>query len=211
MSRRLILASASPRRRELLALLGLPFEVVPSAVEEDSQPPVSPPEFARALAKEKALDVWRRRSKEPGLMVLGADTIVVADRPGVPTILNKPTDEDDARRMLAWLSGTTHTVYTGLALVQTEAVRSDGEIETEVVGTRVTFRELTPSMIDAYVATGEPFDKAGAYGVQERAAPFVEAVHGDYFNVVGLPVCTVARMLERIGIEWWRGPEALEK
>jgi len=211
MAMRLILASASPRRRELLARLGLPFEVVPSEISEEISGPVEPERIVRELAREKADDVWRRDPE--GTLVLGADTIVVTDQPGLPTILGKPTDAGEARRMLGLLSGTTHTVYTGMALMRTtsesEALEI-GEAITEVVDTQVTFRKLTPAMIDAYVATGEPFDKAGAYGIQGYASVFVEAVHGDYYNVVGLPLQTVGRLLERAGIEWWRGKDALE-
>jgi len=198
MPKRLVLASASPRRRELLALLGLPFEVQPSVVEEAVPSDVSPHVLAETLARDKARDVLRtvlNASGEEDVLVLGADTIVVTDRPGAPTVLGKPQDAEDARRMLCWLSGTTHSVCTGVALGRSER-NSEGEcVRSEVVTTRVAFHELTPAMIDAYVATGEPFDKAGAYGIQEGAAPFIEAVYGDYFNVVGLPLEVVRKIL----------------
>ena len=116
--------------------------------------------------------------------------------------------------MLALLSGTTHTVLTGVAIAVRHAqpdIQDFNEfVRKDVVETQVQFRELTSQMIDWYVATGEPFDKAGGYGIQGHASAFVEAVYGDYFNVVGLPIATVAKMLEEIGIEWWRGPSALE-
>lgn len=224
MPTRLILASASPRRRELLALLGLPFEVVPSLVPEDETQDLPPHVLVETLAREKALDVWHQQPDKEDLLVLGADTVVVApasrsnagacsptDRPSKPTVLGKPRTTEEARQILQVLSGKTHTVYTGLALVWANPKYYGADIQSEVVETRVVFRELTPALIDAYIATGEPFDKAGAYGIQGRAAAFVEAVYGDYFNVVGLPVQTVARMLERLGIEWWRGAEALDK
>lgn len=209
MPRRLILASASPRRRELLSLLGVPFDVMPGEVdEEDFDPATDPPALARRLAIEKAQQILQRLW-DPDLLVLGADTIVVAESQGAATILNKPQDAADARRMLSLLSGCMHTVYTGVALVGRDARGNPLPEIAEVAGTQVTFRQLSTAMIDAYIATGEPFDKAGAYGIQDRAAPFVEAVHGDYFNVVGLPVKTVARMLERLGVAWWRGAQAL--
>lgn len=209
MPRRLILASASPRRRELLSLLGVPFDVIPGEVDEDDfDPATDPPALARRLAVEKASHILQRL-QDTDLLVLGADTIVVAETQGATTILNKPQDAADARRMLSLLSGDTHTVYTGVALVGRDAAGKTLPGIAEVTGTQVTFRELSAAMIDAYIATGEPFDKAGAYGIQERAAPFVEAIHGDYFNVVGLPVKTVARMLERLGVAWWRGADAL--
>jgi septum formation protein len=205
--RRLILASASPRRRELLALLGLPFEVRAADIDEtppdDREPEVVAMELAEAKARAcvAGLDAEARR----GALVLGADTIVVIGE----TILGKPTSPDDARRMLAMLSGATHRVITGMALARTMDAGTD-EVARDAVVTEVTFRSLTAAMIDAYLATGEPFDKAGAYGIQERAAPFVEDIRGDYFNVVGLPVQRVARLLEQAGVEWWRGPAALE-
>lgn len=192
---RLILASASPRRRELLALLGLPFEVVPSQAQENDTAALMPVPLVRALAAAKASDVLER-IREAEALVLGADTIVVAEVGGAPVILNKPLDAADARRMLSLLSGTTHTVYTGLCLCFRRAGPGEKgdfwtEVRQEVVATEVRFRALTPALIDAYIATGEPFDKAGAYGVQGYAASFVEAVYGDYFNVVGLPLeCT---------------------
>jgi septum formation protein len=221
MSKRLILASASPRRRELLALLGLPFEVVPGDIDEIGPFDLTPRRLAEQLALEKARQVsdrlfggdWRWVDRENPI-VIGADTLVVSERTDPPAILGKPADADEARRMLNLLSGSTHDVYTGLAVVwqywPDEADGFDMVERTEVVDTQVQFRELTPAMIDAYIATGEPFDKAGAYGIQGHAAAFVEAIYGDYFNVVGLPVQTVGRMLERIGIEWWRGEKALD-
>lgn len=195
---RLVLASASPRRRELLALLGLPFETVPSRYIEPDPPeyPISVSRFVRELATAKALEVAAR---VPADFVLGADTTVTVsdDDLGVP--LAKPVDTADAHRMLRLLSGATHSVYTAVALVQPEGMKC----ETAVVRTRVTFRDMSEEQIQAYVASGEPFDKAGAYGAQGRAAPFIAGFDGDFFNVVGLPLCTVATMLERHGVDWW--------
>lgn len=193
----LILASASPRRRELLALFGLPFTVEPSRFEEPP-PPVEPTrlsDLVTGLAASKAGEVAARM---PDSLVLGADTLVAPDAEvGVP--LGKPTDADDARRMLRLLSGRTHRVYTGVALIK------GGQspipiLHTEM--TRVRFRPLTAAMIEGYLATGEPFDKAGAYGAQGCAAPFIEGIEGDFFNVVGLPLCALGRLLEQVGVDW---------
>jgi septum formation protein len=209
MSNRLILASASPRRRELLALLGAPFEVHASRVEEDWSAGSDPREFAVHLAREKALDVWRREVSAGRRFVLGADTVVVVETARGPEPLNKPGGREDAERMLRLLSGITHTVYTGLALAVSAPASPEPVVTEAVVGTAVTFRKLTHEMIHAYLLTGEPYDKAGGYGIQGRASPFVERIEGDYFNVVGLPVHTVGRMLEAAGVEWWRGRDAL--
>jgi septum formation protein len=188
---RLILASASPRRQELLGLLALPFEVIPSEVDEaalvrELGEQLLPAEMARRLAELKAADVAARH---PDALVLGADTIVVLG----DAILGKPVSPDDARRMLALLSGRTHQVITGIAL-------RGGVSVSDAVSTGVTFRELTSREIDAYVATGEPMDKAGAYALQGRAAVLIEGIHGDYTNVVGLPVPRLAILLRRYGI-----------
>jgi septum formation protein len=209
MPKRLILASSSPRRKELLAQLGVPFEVIPSQVMEEETQNLPPPNLALTLARVKALEVWHRHPEKKDILVLGADTIVVTNQFGTPTVLNKPDNAEEARRMLQMLSGSMHSVYTGLALVREDSANYAAEVLSEVVETRVVFRELPPVLIEAYIATGEPFDKAGAYGIQGRAAAFVEAIYGDYFNVVGLPVQAVARLLEIWGIEWWRGAEAL--
>ncbi|WP_075163444.1 Maf family protein [Chthonomonas calidirosea] len=199
---KIILASASPRRRELVALLRLPFEVVPSHYQEPSPPtsPVSLPRFVVELATAKAHEVAHRI--EEGL-VLGADTEVSLEGDvGLP--LGKPATPQEATSMLHALSGRTHYVYTGLALVPV-VDGSPQEPLQEVVCTRVRFRELSDDMIAAYIATSEPFDKAGAYGAQGYAAPYIEAIDGDFFNVVGLPLCTLGHMLERLGVAWWRG------
>lgn len=213
MPKRLILASASPRRRELLSLLRLPFEVMVSDVEEEDLLDEPPRAVAETLARRKTDAVVAQLSNSPGICVIGADTVVAVEA-GSTTSLAKPRDADEARFMLRMLSGRTHTVYTGVALSWRPPLMghvSPGGCYTSsrLVDTQVTFRELTDGMIDAYIATGEPFDKAGAYGIQGFASAFVEAVCGDYFNVVGLPVATVGKMLEEAGIQWWRGPEAL--
>lgn len=183
-SGKIILASASPRRRELLALLVPEFSVVPSLAEEHIAPDTPPHEAVRMLAKQKAADIF---AKNPNSIVIGADTIVFA----AGEILGKPRDAADARRMLALLSGCAHSVYTGVAVIS-----PNGE-DVFAEATQVTFRQISTQEIDAYVATGEPMDKAGAYGIQERAAAFVSGIHGDFFSVVGLPVCALGMALRR--------------
>ena len=178
----LILASASPRRQELLQTAGIAFTVHVSEAEEHIEPGTAPQEAVMQLARQKAEAV----SKDyPDELVLGADTVVVYDG----DILGKPTDEADAVRMLRMLSGKTHTVYTGVCLIQS------GQAETFFEQTDVTFYPLTNEEIEQYVATGEPMDKAGAYGIQGRGCTLVQAICGDYFNVVGLPVSGVCRRL----------------
>lgn len=199
----LILASASPRRRELLALLGLPFTVEPSRYDEPGAPtePVALPDFVISLATEKAAEVARRSS---GVWVVGADTEVALEEGDVGLPLGKPTDADDAARMLRRLSGRAHSVYTGVALIEAKGGGEIGEPFCAAVRTRVRFREMSDAMIADYVATGEPLDKAGAYGAQGYAAPFIEGFEGDFFNVVGLPLCELGRLFERAGVSWWR-------
>jgi septum formation protein len=226
MPRRLILASASPRRKELLTLLGLPFDINSSHVDEDAilsqaidlSLARTSKEWASELAFEKAWDIFNQIRFEEierveRNLILAADTIVALQNDGAQSILGKPKDADGARRMLGLLSGETHVVYTGVCLMECDWSEEDDEWipmwNTRVVETKVIFREMNREVIDAYIATGEPFDKAGAYGIQGYASAFVDAIYGDYFNVVGLPVSTVARMLENIGIEWWRGGAAL--
>lgn len=178
----IILASGSPRRRELLSSIGIEFEVYRSDADESKIPGESPSELCRRLAGLKA---EAGALAFPDDVVIAADTIVVIDG----EILGKPSDRDDAVRMLRLLSGREHEVITGLA------VYSDGEMRVADVHTLVKFRELTDDEITEYVATGECDDKAGAYAVQGRGALLVEGVVGDYFNVVGLPLCTLGKML----------------
>jgi len=195
---RLILASTSPRRRELLGALGLPFEIQPSAFDEDAVPvgDGGPEEWVVTLAAGKALAVALQ--VQGSALVIGADTTVVLDG----TCLGKPKDPMDACRTLRSLSGRTHTVCTGLALIQVE----DGEPHppiTDVVSTEVTFDELTDEVIEAYVATGEPLDKAGSYGIQGKALSFIPRINGDYFNVVGLPLNRLVALLNQFGVSVW--------
>lgn len=177
-----ILASASPRRRELLLQVGVQFAVDPAHIDESRRADETPGEYVQRLAVEKARVVAGRH---PGDVVLGADTTVVLDG----EIMNKPADAADAERMLRALSGRTHQVLTGVAVVRSgrELVR----LET----TEVTFAEVGEPELRAYVASGEPMDKAGAYGIQGYAARWIPRIEGDYFNVVGLPLALVVRLL----------------
>lgn len=186
---RLILASASPRRRELLVRIGLNFDVCPSQVDESRFRDLLPAQRVEALALAKARA--RAATYKEGL-VIGADTIVVCQG----QVLGKPASPGEAAAMLEFLSGRTHTVYTGVAVVQAPA----GPEQYTHASTEVTFRRLTPAEIVAYVATGEPMDKAGGYGIQERGALLVEGINGDYFNVVGLPLVKVAELLGKFGV-----------
>lgn len=190
--RPLILASASPRRRELVALLGVPFQVDPADIDEEPPDGHTPEEVARRLAREKAQAVARRRRYG---IVLGADTIVVLEG----EILGKPRDTEDALAMLRRLNGNEHQVLTGVALLDV----ADGTVvreQVDVVCTRVWFRQVSEEHLRRYVNTGEPMDKAGAYGAQGYGSTLIERIEGCYFNVVGLPVSRVCAMLEAWGI-----------
>jgi len=184
----IVLASASPRRQELLRNAGIPFTVQPADINETPLAGESPRAYAERLAREKALAVWQSRSQD---YVLGADTIVVVDG----AILGKPRDRDDALRMLRLLSGRTHVVITGVCLVG--PVSSNIQIAAEI--TFVTMCEVTDDEIRDYVATGEPMDKAGAYAIQGIASRWIPRIEGDYSNVVGLPVALVYAMLRERG------------
>lgn len=180
----LILASQSPRRRELLATAGISFTVRAREVEEIRALGEAPDAYARRLARAKAEAAWEDRDE----IVLGADTIVVLDQ----SVLEKPRDRADARAMLRRLSGREHTVITGICL------RHPGGVEVDSSATRVRFTSLTDAEIDAYAASGEPMDKAGAYAIQGLASKFIERVEGCYFNVIGLPLSQVYRYLKRL-------------
>lgn len=179
----LLLASASPRRREILETAGISFEVCPSNADELHADGVPVERLVVENAKCKASEV---ASRNPRRLVLGADTLVTADGKA----LGKPRDRAHAKEMLRFLSGRTHEVMTGVCL--TDGTRT----ETALSVSRVTFRELSDGLIERYVATGECDDKAGAYGIQGKGCILVERIEGDYFSVVGLPVCTVCQMLE---------------
>ena len=187
----LILASASPRRRELLRAAGIAFEVVATDIPEVPDPGEAPQAFAERMALQKAKTIASWRAND---WVLGADTIVVVDG----TILGKPRDEKDAARMLRMLSGRQHEVITAVCIcsMSSGVMRCDCQSET----TRVTFSELSDDDIAGYVPTGEPMDKAGAYGIQGIASRWIPRIEGDYSNVVGLPVALVWRMLRERGV-----------
>ena len=186
----LILASKSPRRRELLAQMGLTdFEIHPALGEELAQPDLPPPELVQALALHKAQEVAQAFAQS-GDVVIGADTIVVLDG----QVLGKPHDEAHALAMLTALSGREHHVYTGVAVLQ------DGRALVQVEDTAVWFRNASEGELRRYSATGEPMDKAGAYGIQGRGGLLVSRIQGDYTNVVGLPIVRLASMLAQFGV-----------
>jgi septum formation protein len=187
----LILASASPRRHELLSQAGLKFTVVAANINEDRLPNEAAAAYVQRLAEEKAQAVWNLNksldTEEDPLVVLGADTCVVCDG----NILGKPADSSDARGMLELLSGRTHAVMTGLAAVTGRKIVRDVEI------TQVTFNQLNDREIAQYIVSGEPMDKAGAYAIQGYAARWIPRIEGCYFNVVGLPIArTIALLVE---------------
>jgi septum formation protein len=187
----LVLASASPRRRELLAQAGFAFSVRPARIPEDPRANEDPIAYVTRLAREKAQAVFREISSEESAqpqVVLGADTTVTLDN----QILGKPADASDAARMLRLLSGRTHLVMTGVAVVTPQSAEVAAEI------TAVRFLTLCDHEIEEYIATGEPMDKAGAYAIQGRAARWIPRIEGCYFNVVGLPLALVASMLESL-------------
>ncbi len=190
MNRQIVLASASPRRRELLGLLGLDFVVENSGAPEDTCPGESPPESAVRLARGKAEAVAPRF---PNALVIGADTVVVAGR----EILGKPADTEDARRMLRLLRNRWHFVITGLALIDSR----NGRSSSRYVETGVRMAEYSNEDIEDYVHSGEPLDKAGSYAIQGLGGRLVAGIEGCYTNVVGLPMCEVAEMLRQFGVK----------
>ncbi len=205
----LALASASPRRRELLAYLGVPFRIIATDAEEHDHPP--PPEIAAALPPlalplfdHPTLRAWRKAhaacASAPDSVIIGADTIVTLEG----DVLNKPVDPDDARRMLRRLSGKTHTVYTGLAVI--DARQAHAPPLFDLVAAQVTVAGLSDADIDAYVATGEPLDKAGAYGIQGLGGRLVRSVAGSFTCVVGLPLVETWRLLRAAGVKGLRDP-----
>ncbi|MDP2982152.1 MAG: Maf family protein [Candidatus Latescibacter sp.] len=182
----LILASKSPRRRELMKLLGHPFRSVTSHVEETAIPGETPSEHVVRLAVLKAREVGKQVGKG---IVIGSDTIVVID----DVILGKPNSEEEAAEMLDLLQGRTHTVYTGFALFDP----GNGALSTGFETTEVTMRRMNRNLIEKYIATGEPLDKAGAYGIQGYGAVIIPAIRGCYFNVMGLPLARIMEELYR--------------
>jgi septum formation protein len=186
----IILASASPRRAEILRLLALEFQVIPPSVSEDLLPGESPEAHAVRLSRAKAMEVWGRRR---GALVLAGDTVVVLGR----EMLGKPGDSAEALRMLRALSGQTHTVCSGLALVV-----PSGEVFTGSLSTQVSFRRFDEKFARAYVGTGEPLDKAGAYGIQGLGSVLIREIRGDYTTVVGFPVPLFLDLLLGAGLRY---------
>jgi len=184
----LILASASPRRRELLQLAGIPLEIIPSQADESFCHGESPEEHVRRVARAKAIDVGRQH---PGRWVLGADTVVAIDG----KVLGKPGDPQEAEEMLRDLSQREHRVLTGFCILRYPSMEERGG----TVISRVKFKSLSPEEIRWYINTGEPFDKAGGYAIQGKAAFMVKEVHGSCTNVVGLPLCEVVEALRELG------------
>jgi septum formation protein len=183
------LASASPRRRELLTLIGIAHRVRPADVDETIHPSEAPAVYAERLAREKAEAVAANDDAE---ITIGADTIVVID----DLVLGKPRDRTEAAAMLRTLSGRTHTVYTAVA------VRRGAHMVSAVEHVAVTFRPLTDAAIASYIETGEPMDKAGAYGIQGFGATVVHRIDGDYFAVMGLALGTLVALLEQVGVRY---------
>jgi septum formation protein len=186
---RVVLASSSPRRRELLTLIGIPHTVLPADIDESVLPGEDPPAHAERLAREKASVIVER---EPDAIVIGADTIVVID----DDILGKPRDEADAAIMLRRLSGRGHVVFTAVAVARA------GHVASAVEAVDVKFRELSDDEIRRYIATREPMDKAGAYGIQGYGATIVERIDGDYFAVMGLALGRMVRLMASLGVDY---------
>ena len=187
--RRIILASASPRRRQLLEQIGLEFEVEPSDYAEDLQTKLQPHELAKELSLKKAQAVAKRYEDA---VIIAADTLIVLE----DGIMGKPHTEAEAKEILAALNGRPHSVITGFTLLDTK----ENKRLSKSVETTVYVKRLSPAEIDAYVGTGEPLDKAGAYGIQGLGAVIVERIEGDYFNVIGLPLCALAEGLKSFGV-----------
>lgn len=186
---RIILASGSPRRKELMEMLGFKdMEIIPAKGEEKIDPSLAPAELVEALAVQKASEVAEKRNKDD--LIIGADTVVFHNG----RVMGKPHSEKEAIDMLRELSGNVHEVYTGVCLIR------DGRIRAKHEMSRVHFRKLTEAEIWAYIKTGEPMDKAGAYGAQGLGALLVKGIEGDFFNVMGLPVCMLGEMLKEQGV-----------
>lgn len=191
---KIILASASDRRKDILSQVGISYEVMPSSIDEDAIQADTPAALVEALSAAKAEDIAERLTKN--FVIIGADTVVVKDN----SILGKPSDEAEAAKMLQMLQGNRHEVYTGVTLI---SVSPEGKrlIDTFHVRTIVDMIPMTAAQIDAYIKTGEPMDKAGAYGIQGRGAAYIQDIAGDYYNVVGLPISTVLARLANMGID----------
>ncbi|PLX98868.1 MAG: septum formation inhibitor Maf [Desulfuromonas sp.] len=186
----IVLASGSPRRKQMLENLGIEFTVIPSSAAEDEIPDETPEDHVVRLSIDKAKEV-AERPDVPGRWFIGSDTIVLQEG----RILGKPAGKEDAAAMLRSLSGSEHRVLSGYAIID----REQQEIVADAVSTMVRFRELTESEIAGYIASGEPMDKAGAYAIQGKGGVFVESIEGSYNNVVGMPLCQVIEVLKRMG------------
>ena len=184
----IVLASKSPRRKELLSLLDLDFTIITADIDETMNPTLPVADEVARLSYEKAAAIKPQVS--PDAIIISADTVVELGG----TVMGKPSDTNEAFNMLKSLSGNTHNVLSGVTVMQNE------KIITKTVITQVNFRELTDNEINEYIKTGDPMDKAGAYGIQGRASKFVSGIVGDYFNVVGLPVCTLSLMLKELDV-----------
>ncbi len=191
---KIILASASDRRKDILSQVGISYEVMPSSIDEDAIQADTPAALVEALSAAKAEDIAERLTKD--FVIIGADTVVVKDN----SILGKPSDEAEAAKMLQMLQGNRHEVYTGVTLISVSP-EGKGLIDTFHVRTIVDMIPMTAAQIDAYIKTGEPMDKAGAYGIQGRGAAYIQDIAGDYYNVVGLPISTVLARLANMGID----------
>lgn len=179
---RVILASKSPRRIEILKGIGTVFEVIPANTDESVPETFSPHKAVCEISKRKAKYVADLLAGPEDTLIISADTVVAIDG----KIIGKPKDKQHAKQILSLLSGSSHFVYTGFTLYK------DGTYFTDYVSTKVSFRVLSEEEIDAYIESGEPFDKAGAYGIQEKGALFVSGIQGDYYNVMGLPICRLS-------------------
>jgi len=196
MNRRIILASASPRRRQLLTQVGLDFEVVVSNADETVSG--TPAEQVVEVAKRKADAVAQSLANSDGVVIIAADTLVYANG----TVLGKPESPEQAYDMLCTLQGSTHEVYTGVVM-RCHSHANETREQIFFDRAQVTFRLLSHTEILAYIATGEPFDKAGAYGIQEKGAALVDSINGDFYTVMGLPIAKVCKVLLDFGVEYW--------
>lgn len=183
----IILASKSPRRKELLSFITEDFTIIPAVKDEVADETLPPEEYVRQLAVNKAAEVYENREND---CVIGSDTVVEANG----EIFGKPKDAADAFRMLRTLSGSTHRVHTGVCVIL------NGEKHSFTESTSVRFFELSDDEINAYIASGEPFDKAGAYGIQDKGALLVESIEGDYYNIMGLPAGKLNKLLKQLGV-----------
>ncbi len=191
---KIILASASDRRKDILTQVGISYEIMPSSIDEDAIRADTPASLVEALSAAKAEDIAEHLTTD--FVIIGADTVVVKDN----SILGKPSNEAEAAKMLQMLQGNRHEVYTGVTLISVSP-EGKGLIDTFHVRTIVDMIPMTMAQINAYIKTGEPMDKAGAYGIQGRGAAYIQDIAGDYYNVVGLPISTVLARLANMGID----------